>query len=285
MALTINTNVMSLNAQRNTINNMQSLQTTMARLSSGLRVNTAKDDAAGLGIAERMNSQARGMTVALQNTADALSMVEVIDGALSTVTDVLQRMRDLALRAANGTNGTAERANINQEFVQLRNELDRIARHTSFNGRAVLYDDTSTFSSNYVFQVGARGGQTVSITGLTALSQTSFLQSVMSAGFSIASTADATSASLLLVALDGAIQKIVARRAELGAYMSRFENIMTNLRVGIEKQQAARGRIMDADFAAETANLSRTQILQQAGTAMIAQANQLPQNVLRLLQG
>ncbi|OBS30463.1 flagellin [Tepidimonas fonticaldi] len=280
MALTINTNVMSLNAQRNTVNNMQSLQTTMARLSSGLRVNTAKDDAAGLGIAERMNSQARGMTVALQNTGDALSMVEVIDGALSSVTDVLQRMRDLALRAGNGTNSGAERLNINREFRQLSQELVRVQNQTSFNGRAVLGAQAGSF----VFQIGAQGGQTISFT-LTSLAGLSGVSGAMTPGFSIASNATPSNIASILGTLDTAIQGIVARRAELGAYMSRFENIMTNLRVGIEKQQAARGRIMDADFAAETANLSRTQILQQAGTAMIAQANQLPQNVLRLLQG
>ncbi len=277
MSLSINTNVMSLNAQRNTINNLQSLQTTMARLSSGLRVNTAKDDAAGLGIAERMNSQARGMTVALQNTADALSMVEVADGALSTVTDVLQRMRDLALRAGNGTNGGAERININQEFTQLAAELTRIRDQTNFNGRAIL----GASANSYVFQIGAQGGQTITIS-FASLGAASGVNSVIS--LTIASDATAGSISAILGALDTAIQSIVARRAELGAYMSRFENVMTNLRVGIEKQQAARGRIMDADFAAETANLSRTQILQQAGTAMIAQANQLPQNVLALLR-
>ncbi|OBS30465.1 flagellin [Tepidimonas fonticaldi] len=280
MSLSINTNVISLNAQRNTVNNMQSLQTTMARLSSGLRVNTAKDDAAGLGIAERMNSQARGMTVALQNTGDALSMVEVADGALSTVTDVLQRMRDLALRAGNGTNGGAERLNINREFRQLANELGRIRNQTNFNGRAILGANATSFT----FQIGAQGGQTITI-GFTSLGAVASnrVNSIINA-VSIASNASAGNISAILGTLDGAIQGIVGRRAELGAYMSRFENVMTNLRVGIEKQTAARGRIMDADFAAETANLSRTQILQQAGTAMIAQANQLPQNVLALLR-
>jgi len=278
MSLTINTNPMALNAQRNTIYNMQSLQTTMARLSSGLRVNTAKDDAAGLGIAERMNSQARGMTVALQNTADALSMVEVADGALSTVNDVLQRMRDLALRAANGTNGGAERSNLNLEFRQLAEELRRIGVQTSFNGRAIL----GANATSYRFQIGAQGGQTISVV-FARLSTTSGIQSLINT-LSIGSAASLGRISTALLRVDLGIQRIVGRRAQLGAFMSRFENIMTNLRVGIEKQQAARGRIMDADFAAETANLSRTQILQQAGTAMIAQANQLPQNVLALLR-
>ncbi|TSE37299.1 Flagellin [Tepidimonas fonticaldi] len=278
MSLSINTNVISLNAQRNTVNNMQSLQTTMARLSSGLRVNTAKDDAAGLGIAERMNSQARGMTVALQNTADALSMVEVADGALSTVTDVLQRMRDLALRAGNGTNGAAERTNINQEFRQLADELTRIRDQTNFNGQAIL----GSAAGQFVFQIGAQGGQTISV-AFSDLNGVSGLSTIANT-LSIDASTSAGNITSILTVLDNAIQGIVGRRAELGAYMSRFENVMTNLRVGIEKQTAARGRIMDADFAAETANLSRTQILQQAGTAMIAQANQLPQNVLALLR-
>jgi flagellin len=279
MALTINTNPMSLTAQRNTVNNMQSLQTTIARLSSGLRVNTAKDDAAGLGIAERMNSQARGMTVALQNAADAISMVEVADGALASVTDVLQRMRDLVLRAGNGTNGTQEKLNINQEFAQLRTELGRIRDQTYFNGKALLGADADSVA----FQIGAQGGQTISIqSALTSLGSLESWGAVSDA--SITAGYSATDVSTHLGIIDNLMQQTVARRAQLGAYMSRFENVMTNLRVGIEKQTTARGRIMDADFAAETANLSRTQILQQAGTAMIAQANQLPQNVLRLLQ-
>jgi flagellin len=279
MALTINTNPMSLTAQRNTVNNMQSLQTTIARLSSGLRVNTAKDDAAGLGIAERMNSQARGMTVALQNAADAISMVEVADGALSSITDVLQRMRDLVLRAANGTNDNPERINIGQEFNQLRDELDRIRTQTYFNGRAFL----GSAAGSITFQIGAQAGQTITISAaLGDLASMDGWSSV--AALSMNGSFTASGVSTYLGGIDDLIQATVARRAQLGAYMSRFENVMTNLRVGIEKQTTARGRIMDADFAAETANLSRTQILQQAGTAMIAQANQLPQAVLRLLQ-
>jgi len=278
MSLTINTNVMSLNAQRNTIYNMQSLQTTMARLSSGLRVNTAKDDAAGLGIAERMNSQARGMTVALQNAADGLSMVEVVDGALSTVTDVLQRMRDLALRAANGTNGSVERDNLNLEFRQLAEELQRIGSQTSFNGQTILGATVT-----YNFQIGAQGGQTIAVE-ISRLASGAVQTVIANATSGPGIGGTGANINTILTNLDNAIQNIVGRRARLGAYMSRLENIMTNLRVGIEKQQAARGRIMDADFAAETANLSRTQILQQAGTAMIAQANQLPQNVLALLR-
>jgi len=275
MALTINTNVMSLNAQRNTVNNMQSLQTTMARLSSGLRVNTAKDDAAGLAIAERMQSQVRGLGMALINAGDGISLAEVADGALSSLSDVLQRIRELAIRARNGTNDATARANLHTEFLQLRQEVSRIRAQTSFNNRQILGASAGAYS----FQVGASQGQvvTVSITSIGSIS------TALNATTATISTAGGASA--MLATINKALQSVVTRRANLGAIMSRFENIMSNIRIAAEKQSAARGRIMDADFAAETANLSRTQILQQAGTAMIAQANQLPQNVLRLLQG
>lgn len=274
MSLTINTNAVSLNAQRNTVNNMQSLQTTMARLSSGLRINTAKDDAAGLAIAERMNSQARGMTVALQNAADGLSMVEVADGAVASASDILQRMRDLAVRSLNGTNDATSRGNLNAEFKQLASELSRLSTQTSFNGRKII----GASAQGFKFQIGADAGQNVSV-------RTSNLSAVIgNAIIGTGTVSTSNGASTALGNIDTALQKIATTRANFGAAMSRFENIMSNLRTGIEKQSAARGRIMDADFAAETANLSRTQILQQAGTAMVAQANQLPQNVLALLR-
>lgn len=274
MALTINTNVMSLNAQRNTVNNMQSLQTTMARLSSGLRVNTAKDDAAGLAIAERMQSQVRGLGMALINAGDGISLAEVADGALSSLSDVLQRIRELAIRARNGTNDDTARANLHTEFLQLRQEVSRIRAQTSFNNRQILGANAGAYS----FQVGASQGQvvTVNITSIGSIST--------SLNLPAATISTAGGASAMLATINTALQSVVTRRANLGAIMSRFENIMSNIRIAAEKQSAARGRIMDADFAAETANLSRTQILQQAGTAMIAQANQLPQNVLALLR-
>jgi flagellin len=159
MALTINTNAASLNAQRNTVNNMQSLQTTMARLSSGLRVNSAKDDAAGLAIAERLSSQARGMAMGLQNAADGMSLLEVADGAMSSASDVLQRMRELAIRSLNGTNDATSRGNLNAEFTQLGAELTRISTQTSFNGRAIIGASAAT----QVFQVGANAVQTISV--------------------------------------------------------------------------------------------------------------------------
>ena len=273
MSLSINTNAISLNAQRSTVNNMQSLQTTMARLSSGLRVNTAKDDAAGLAIAERLSSQSRGMAMGLQNAADGMSLLEVADGAMSSASDVLQRMRELAIRSLNGTNDATSRGNLNAEFTQLGAELTRISTQTSFNGRAIIGASAAT----QVFQVGANAGQTISVA-------TSNLATVVGSAVTGGTISTSAGASGVLAALDTALQAVTTSRANLGAFMSRFENVMSNLRIGVEKQSAARGRIMDADFAAETANLSRTQILQQAGTAMIAQANQLPQNVLALLR-
>ncbi|MDM7456727.1 MAG: flagellin, partial [Tepidimonas sp.] len=264
----------SLNAQRNTVNNMQSLQTTMARLSSGLRVNTGKDDAAGLAIAERMQSQVRGLNMALINAGDGISMAEVADGALSSVTDVLQRIRELAVRSRNGTNDNTARANLQTEFVQLRAEIGRIRSQTSFNNRQIL----GAGATSYAFQVGASQGQTVTV----SIQSIGSISAALNAAAATISTV--SGASAMLATINTALQSVVTRRARLGAIMSRFENIMSNIRIAAEKQSAARGRIMDADFAAETANLSRTQILQQAGTAMIAQANQLPQNVLALLR-
>ena len=293
MAMTINTNVMSLNAQRNTINNMQSLQTTMARLSSGLRVNSAKDDAAGLAIANRMNTQVRGMTVAIRNANDGISLAQVAEGGLSQMTEILQRMRELAVQAVNATNtgGTGgDLEKLNQEYIQLRNELNRMTGAVQFNG-VPIFGATAT----YTFQVGANSGTenridiqsgdyTLSSTSLAFYSVITQTASVSDGGTLATAAGTHVQNSAVISALDRAIAEIDERRARLGAVQSRFENTIAFLRTAVENQAAARGRIMDADFAAETANLSRTQILQQAGTAMIAQANQLPQNVLALLR-
>ena len=287
MAMTINTNVASLNAQRNTAANSASLSTTMQRLSSGLRINSAKDDAAGLAIADRMNTQVRGMNVAVRNAGDAISMAQVAEGGLSTMNDMLQRMRELAVQASNAPNsvGTAgDIAKLKNEYDQLGKELGRMLDATQFNGEKIL-----NTTASYVFQVGANAGAENQITianGDISLSGNAAFSAVASGGASatlITGTASANTANI--AALDAAISAVNDRRASLGALQSRFENTISYLRTASENQSAARGRIMDADFAAETANLSRTQILQQAGTAMIAQANQLPQSVLKLLQG
>ena len=268
MPQTINTNISSLNAQRNLSSSQSSLATSMQRLSSGLRVNSAKDDAAGLAIAERMNTQVRGMNVAIRNANDGISLAQTADGALATVSDALQRMRELAVQAANGTNGTGDRTNLNAEYQELSAEITRLASQTKFNGKAIIGSDAGSVA----FQVGANNGETLTVT----------TSAITTVGGDLTSAANANTA---LTAIDTALDTVNTNRATLGAAMSRFDFAISNLRVAAENQSAARGRIMDADFAAETANLSRTQILQQAGTAMVAQANQLPQNVLKLLQG
>ena len=287
MSMTINTNVASLNAQRNTAANSASLSTTMQRLSSGLRINSAKDDAAGLAIADRMNTQVRGMNVAVRNAGDAISMAQVAEGGLSTMNDLLQRMRELAVQASNAPNSvgpSGDIAKLTNEYDQLGKELGRMLDATQFNGEKIL-----NTSASYVFQVGANAGAENQITianGDISLSGNAAFSAVASGGASatlITGTASANTANI--AALDAAISAVNDRRASLGALQSRFENTISYLRTASENQSAARGRIMDADFAAETANLSRTQVLQQAGTAMIAQANQLPQSVLKLLQG
>ena len=267
MPMTINTNVSSLNAQRNLASSQMSLATSMQRLSSGLRVNSAKDDAAGLAIADRMNAQVRGMTVAIRNANDGISMAQTAEGALSTVTDALQRMRELGVQAQNGTNSTTDRANMDTEYQALSQEITRIAAQTKFNGTAIV----GASAGAQVFQVGANNGDTLTITTTT----------VTTVGGGLTTAAAASTA---VAALDTAIDTITTQRASYGAAMNRFGMAISNLAISGENQTAARGRIMDADFATETANLSRAQILQQAGNAMVAQANQLPNQVMTLLR-
>lgn len=279
MALTINTNVMSLNAQRNTANTQGTLATSMQRLSSGMRVNSAKDDAAGLAIAERMNTQVRGMTVAVRNANDGISLSQVAESGIAAMTDALQRMRELAVQAVNSTNTSSDIDALNQEYTQLFSELTRTLGAVQFNGQSILQA-----TGNFEFQVGANSGQVIQI-GSATLNATGAITAV-SGGAASALTVSANSANAAnITALDNALSLLNASRAKLGAAQSRFENTINFLQTSVENQSAARGRIMDADFAAETANLSRAQILQQAGTAMIAQANQVPQSVLSLLRG
>ena len=394
MAMSINTNVVSINAQRNLALSGGSLATSMQRLSSGLRVNSAKDDAAGLAIAERMSTQVRGLAVASRNANDGISLAQTAEGALSKVGDMLQRMRELAVQAGNATNSKGDREALNAELVQLRDEVDRVAKTTSFNGKKVL---DGSFTGG-VFQVGANSGDNITVgalantkvdqlgktefataaatvdavakaaaknaiaagpvtititgangadaatveiaqdanvtdeealgrfiaavnsksadTGVTAFlsddgtsidyratvgegkAPTDFViadGAIGSFGVTGAANADQTGIHKMdiktqatawesLQRIDSALDKVSSARAELGAIQTRFEKSIENIDIMQENISAARGRITDADFAKETANLSRTQILQQAGTAMVAQANQLPQQVLQLLQ-
>ncbi|EXU80373.1 flagellin [Comamonas aquatica DA1877] len=404
MAMTINTNVVSINAQRNLSLSGNSLSTSMQRLSSGLRVNSAKDDAAGLAIAERMTTQVRGLTVAARNANDGISLAQTAEGALGKVGDMLQRMRELAVQSGNATNSKSDREALQAELAQLRDEVDRVSKSTTFNGQKLL---EGSFTGG-VFQVGANAGDNITVgalsdarvdklgasvygtgsvaattvtttmfgsgaTGMTsvdttitvtgsngtsAASVTIKADASMSADQALGKVVEAINAKSsetgvtaflsedkqtiefratadeigdvdtnvsvsydvggtagdLVVAggvtdggeagvgidqvdistqagawealqrIDSAIDKVNSSRAELGAIQTRFEKAIENIDSMNENITTARGRITDADFAKETANLSRTQILQQAGTAMVAQANQLPQQVLSLLK-
>ena len=391
---TINTNVQSMNAQRNLSTSQNSLSTSMQRLSSGLRVNSAKDDAAGLAISERMNAQVKGLNVAARNANDGISLAQTAEGSLGKVGDMLQRMRELAVQSANATNSDSDRTAMQAEVAQLKSEVQRVADTTSFNGKKLLNGGFN----NQSFQVGANAGEridvasianaqltnmgnvaqgsataagaTAAVTTLTAIPAGSITingksgtavdigiipaatsaanrvsqvvdainaksaetgvsasyssttddisfsatkEGAWNGNFTIGGTDDGTltgidgtaataststttgamdtldistagGATAALSQIDDALNYVNSSRANLGALQSRFESAVANIQIQGENISAARGRIVDADFAKETANLSRAQILQQAGTAMVAQANQLPQGVLSLLR-
>ena len=279
MAISVNTNLFSLNAQRSLAGSQASLQTSMQRLSSGLRINSAADDAAGLAISQRMNAQVRGMNVAIRNANDGISLAQTADGALSSVSDSLQRMRELAVQSRNSTNSDSDKESLNLEFGQLSSEIGRVLAGTTFNGKAILGGNAGTLT----FQVGANVTTNDSIDITTSdLTADAAITTVTSA--SIGSAANATAIATVITNIDAAIDKVNSQRAVFGASQNRFNSVVSNLKTSVENQSAAASRITDADFAAETANMSRAQILQQAGTAMVAQANQLPQSVLKLLQ-
>ena len=276
MAQTINTNVMSLNAQRNLNSSQGAMGQAVQRLSSGLRVNSSKDDAAGLAIAERMNAQVRGMNVAIRNANDAISLSQTADGALGQVAELAQRMRELAVQSANATNGTGDRANLDTEYQQLALELTRTIGGTSFNGKFILAGDAGA----QVFQVGAKNVANDQITVTTTnLSGDASLTAVTGGGV----TTDAL-AKTAMDNIDLLLDTVNTQRATYGAVQNRFSSVIGTLQVAVENQSAARGRIMDADFATETANLTRAQVLQQAGQAMLSQANASTGNVLSLLR-
>ncbi|MDF0376643.1 flagellin [Methylophilus sp. YYY-1] len=266
MAAVINTNISSLNAQRNLNASQAGLNQSIQRLSSGLRVNSAKDDAAGLAIATRMDSQVRGNDVAIRNSNDAISYLQVTEGGLSKATDVLQRMRELAVQAANGSYGSGDRANLDTEFTQLTAELTRLSTSTQFNGLNVFG------GPGYTFQIGSGSADTLQVSSVTAASISGNVQT-------------ASAATAAITAIDAQLDSVNTSRASLGAYQNRFEAVISSLQVNIENVSAAKSRIMDADFASETAKMTRNQILQQAGTAMLAQANQLPNSVMSLIKG
>jgi flagellin len=284
---TINTNIASLNAQRQLNGSQMSMSVSMQRLSSGLRVNSAKDDAAGLAIAERMTSQVRGMNVAVRNANDGISMAQTAEGSLGKVSESLQRMRELSVQAANATVTDSDKESLDKEFGELAKEIQRVLGATSFNGKKILAADSGTLT----FQVGANTQTddqidivTQDLTQNGSITVVAGTDNTGSGRASIGSGVSAADIRTVIDNIDVALDVVNSERATLGASQNRFDSVVSNLQVGIENQSASRGRIMDADFATETANMSRAQILQQAGTAMVAQANQLPQSVLSLLR-
>jgi flagellin len=377
MAAVINTNISSLNAQRNLATSQGELAVSLQRLSSGLRINSAKDDAAGLAISERMTTQIRGSNQAVRNANDGVSLAQTAEGGLGSISDSLQRIRELAVQSANATNSASDRAALNVEAQQLKDEIDRVSSQTSFNGVNLL--DGSFLSQQ--FQVGANAGETIAVASIvnaqstdlgdntlaevtstvantTALTAASFsvngtfiltdtaaaattadnaerirvaineqsgttgvyatldaatgldlsltsdgtitlagdAAGLVTTGATAAATATAAvtgfqnldissvgGANVAIQTMDSALNSVNTARANLGALQSRFVSVVANLAINSENLSAARSRIRDADFAAETASLTRAQILQQAGTAMLSQANSLPQNVLSLL--
>ena len=283
MALTVNTNVASLNAQRNLMSSTNSLTTAMERLSSGSRINSAKDDAAGLQISNRLTSQINGLNVAARNANDGISMAQTAEGALQESTNILQRMRELTLQAANGSNSQEDLDSIQAEIDSSNAELDRIASTTSFGNVKLLDGNAGTVN----FQVGSEGTASdqisIDFTSDGTLGFSSADLGVDGVAVNGAATFAQADLDTALTAIDDAIAAIDTKRADFGAVQNRLESTISNLQNISENVSAPRSRIMDTDYAAETANLTKNQIMQQAGTAMLSQANQLPQAVLSLL--
>lgn len=276
MALGINTNVASLMAQ-NQLGKSQSLSNqAMERLSSGLRINSAKDDAAGLAISTRFDTQIRGLQVASRNANDGISMVQTAEGGLDETVNNLQRIRELAVQAANGSNSDEDRLLLQAEVDQRIAEVTRIGTQTEFNGQSVL---DGTLGSAVSFQIGANAGQSIEVGFDNTMTAGSAGLNVSSVSISTASGAEAA-----LSAIDNALSSVNSFRSDLGAVQNRFESTIANLQTNIENQSASQSRILDADFAAETAKMSKAQVLQQAGISVLSQANARPQQVLSLLQ-
>jgi flagellin len=279
MAVIVNSNLASLNAQRNLTKSQNDLSSSLQRLSSGLRINSAKDDAAGLFVSQQMTRDIRGLNQATRNAADGISLAQTAEGALGEIANNLQRVREIAVQAANATTG--DRTGLQKEVDQLTQEISRIIQTTEFNGTSLL-----SATSNLTFQVGASGAAnnqvSLSSSNLTSLGATGgYAASLTATGTVVVSAQGAASAALSN--LSSAIDTVNKERATFGALQNRFEAVISNLQNSSENITAARSRIQDADFASETAKLTRAQILQQAGTSILAQANTLPQSALSLL--
>ncbi|MCX7128890.1 flagellin A [Aeromonas sp.] len=304
MSLYINTNVSSLNAQRNLMNTTKALDTSYTRLASGLRINSAKDDAAGLQISNRLTSQINGLNQGNRNANDGISVAQTAEGAMDEVTSMLQRMRTLAQQSSNGSNSADDRVALQQEYTQLVTEIDRVSNDTTFGGQKLLAGgyvgsfqvgadaaQTITFKMTLAFTLtgiasGTQGSATVSAAGTTTTEPYAVakLTTAVTAA-SVQTITDASSAQLAMANLDFMIQTVDSKRAELGAVQNRFDSTIRNQANVSENVSAARSRIRDADFATETANLTKQNILQQAASTILSQANQRPQSALSLLQG
>ena len=301
MSMYVNTNVSSLNSQRNLSKTQSSLDTSYQRLASGLRINSAKDDSAGLQISNRLSSQVNGLDQGNRNANDGISVAQTAEGAMDEVTSMLQRMRTLAQQSANASNNTDDRSSLQQEYSQLTNEINRIAKDTTFGGKKLLDGSADTLT----FQVGADAGQTISfnlnnsfgtsgISGATTTHKTATWDST-SSSYTITSVAGAVTwsdidgistmgnAQTVLANIDSLIKVVDSKRAELGAIQNRFDSTVSNQSNISENVSAARSRIRDADFATETANMTKQNILQQAASSVLSQANQRPQAALSLL--
>ena len=281
MPQTINTNMFSLNAQRNLNKSQGAMGLAIQRLSSGLRINSAKDDAAGMAVAEGMTSKIRGLNVAARNANDGISLAQTAEAALGQITDNMQRIRELAVQSANGTLGDTERGYLQTEVDELTAEITRIIDDTEFNG-SKLFATSGTVD----IQVGANSGEkiTITTTSLTGLNAYGSGTGVIDISTQSAAEAVLDTASASTTGIDADIGTVINTRSEMGAVQNRFESVIANINAYKEGLQAARSRITDTDYAAETANLARTQVLQQAGIAMVAQANQIPQGILSLLR-
>jgi flagellin len=279
MPQVINTNVASLSSQVNLNKSQGSLSNSLQRLSSGLRVNSAKDDAAGLAIATRMTANSRGMEVGIRNANDGISLMQTAEGALDNIKDNLLRMRDLAVQAANGAIGSSERSQLQNEFGQLQAEVTRTITATTFNGLSILGSDMSAVTS---YQIGAQTGDTISFGTLTG-NTTADVSGAVSAGTTLTGTSPAA-ASAAIVSIDTALNNITSKRSVYGAAQARFEGVVNQLSTAKLNTDSAVSRIMDTDYASETAKMTRSQVLQQAGVAMLAQANSMPNSVMSLLR-
>lgn len=275
MGLQVNTNVAALNTYRHLSSTQNSMNTSLERLSSGLRINRAADDAAGLAISEKLRAQSNGLGQATSNAQDAISLVQTAEGALNETHSILQRMRQLAVQSANDTNTDDDRAAIQTEVTALTDELDRIANNTEFNGQKLL-DGTGGTAGVFTFQIGANSGQTTTVS-LTPARDSATL------GVDAVDISDAAGAATALTTIDAAIKTVSTARADLGAVQNRLQHTINSLSVANENAAAAESRIRDTDMAKEMSSFTRSQILSQAGVSMLAQANSAPQSVLKLL--